>query len=115
MSFGRTMASPALATRSRSVDEGVHWNRTQVAAVVSEQLMAEFDRQQLAAESAAQQVWKGAEDGRLLRVLVRLTSVLDRPGSDVDPQWAETGAPSLLPCIVVLELRPCIGQTAVAS
>lgn len=113
---------------------------------MSEQLMAEVDRQQLAAESAAMQVrlslqvlyfalhmffmhglnvantnasisfyqvtfhdvviqqsfisilfaqvWKGAEDGRLLRVLVRLTSVLDRPESDVDPQWAETGASS---------------------
>jgi hypothetical protein len=63
----------------------------QVAAVMSEQLVAEVDRQQLAAESAALQVWKGAEDGRLLRILVRLASVLDRPDSDADPQWAETG------------------------
>lgn len=37
------------------------------------------------------QVWKGAEDGRLLRVLVRLSSILERPDSDNDPQWAETG------------------------
>ncbi|EIE26025.1 hypothetical protein COCSUDRAFT_61018 [Coccomyxa subellipsoidea C-169] len=54
----------------------------QVAAVMSEQLVAE--------------VWKGAEDGRLLRVLVRLSSVLERPDSDSDPQWAETGDRYLL-------------------
>ena len=39
------------------------------------------------------QVWKGAEDGRLLRLLVRLSSVLERPESETDPQWAETGLP----------------------
>ncbi|BDA44294.1 PAN2-PAN3 deadenylation complex subunit pan3 at C-terminar half [Coccomyxa sp. Obi] len=68
----------------------------QVAAVMSEQLMAEVDRHQLAAEAAAMQVWKGAEDGRLLRVMVRLSSVLERPESETDPQWAETGDRYLL-------------------
>lgn len=99
---------------------------------MSEQLVAEMDRHQLALEAAAMQVhlfipvhgyqacaddmflmlglclmsvrangleggvasaqvWKGAEDGRLLRLLVKLSSVLERPESDGDPQWAETG------------------------
>ena len=40
------------------------------------------------------QVWRGAEDGRLMRVLTRLCFVLERPEADTDPQWAETGAPS---------------------
>ncbi len=47
----------------------------------------------LQAEVPVVQVWKGAEDGRLLRVLVRLSSVLERPESETDPQWAETGVP----------------------
>ena len=64
---------------------------SQVAAMMSEHLLAEVDRQQLAAEAAAREVWKGAEDGRLLRVLVHLTSILERPEGDMDPQWAETG------------------------
>ena len=43
------------------------------------------------------QVWRGAEDGRLMRVLTRLCFVLERPEADTDPQWAETGVHPL-PC-----------------
>ena len=63
----------------------------QVAALVAEHMLAEVDAHQLASDAAAAQVWKGAEDGRLLRVLVRLGSVLERPQAEGDPQWAETG------------------------
>jgi len=54
-------------------------------------MVAEVDAHQLASDAAAAQVWKGAEDGRLLRILVKLTSILERPQTEGDPQWAETG------------------------
>ena len=54
-------------------------------------MLTEVDAHQLASDAAAAQVWKGAEDGRLLRILVCLTSILERPNSEGNPQWAETG------------------------
>lgn len=63
----------------------------QVAALVAQNMLAEVDVHQLASDAAAAQVWKGAEDGRLLRLLVRLGSVLERPQAESDPQWADTG------------------------
>ena len=63
----------------------------QVAALVAEHMLAEVDAHQLASDAAAAQVWKGAEDGRLMRVLVRLGSVLERLQAEGNPQWAETG------------------------
>ncbi len=66
----------------------------QVAALITEHMVTEVEAHQLASDAAAAQVWKGAEDGRLLRILVRLTSILERPESEGDPQWAETGQPA---------------------
>ncbi|CAK0773929.1 hypothetical protein CVIRNUC_004116 [Coccomyxa viridis] len=63
----------------------------QVASMIAEHMMAEVEAQQLASDAAAAQVWKGAEDGRLLRILVKLTSILERPEHTGEPQWAETG------------------------
>ena len=63
----------------------------QVAALIAEHMLTEVDAHQLASDAAAAQVWRGAEDGRLLRILVRLTSILERPNSEGDLQWAETG------------------------
>ena len=63
----------------------------QVAALIAEHVVTEVDAHQLASDAAAAQVWKGAEDGRLLRILVRLTAILERPEAESDPQWAETG------------------------
>ncbi len=68
----------------------------QVASLIAEHMVTEVEAHQLASDAAAAQVWKGAEDGRLLRILVRLTSILERPESDGDPQWAETGPPAAL-------------------
>ena len=65
--------------------------------MIAEHMVAEVEAQQLASDAAAAQVWKGAEDGRLLRIIVRLTSILERPEHSSDPQWAETGHPSA-PC-----------------
>ena len=59
--------------------------------MIAEHMVAEVEAQQLASDAAAAQVWKGAEDGRLLRILVKLTSILERPEHAGEPQWAETG------------------------
>ena len=59
--------------------------------MVAEHMVAEVEAQQLASDAAAAQVWKGAEDGRLLRILVKLTSILERPEHTGERQWAETG------------------------
>ena len=52
------------------------------------------------------QVWRGAEDGRLMRALTRLCFVLERPESAVDPAWAETGA-----SFCALPQHHCMGKT----
>ena len=59
---------------------------------------------------ALAQVWRGAEDGRLMRMLTRLCFVLERPESSTDPAWAETGACADRPPpqpLLELMMSPC--------
>ena len=42
------------------------------------------------------QLAKEFDSGRLFRLLVKMCSIVERPGHRMDPQWAETGDRYLL-------------------
>jgi Pan3 Pseudokinase domain len=63
---------------------------------LSDRAYAELEAAQLHSDALLGEVAKEAENGRLLRLLTRLSFVNERPELEGDPRWAETGArPSL--------------------
>ena len=66
-----------------------------LAAALGERVFMELDAQQLYADALTGELGRELENGRLLRVLVRLSTVTERPEHESDPQWSETGACSL--------------------
>jgi len=56
--------------------------------------VSEVEAGALFAEALGGQLAREAEATRMLRLVVRLAQVLERPEGDLDPQWSETGAPA---------------------
>lgn len=55
-------------------------------------MAGELEGAHLYSEALIAQLAKEAENGRLLRLLARLSMVVDRPAGDPDAHWSETGA-----------------------
>lgn len=55
----------------------------------------ELDSQQLYTDAVTAELAKELQNGRLLRLLVKLSTVTERPEHDGQPQWSETGARGL--------------------
>lgn len=66
----------------------------QLANALGDALLSEVDEGQLHGEALGAHLAREAEATRMLRLVVRLAQVLERPEGDLDPQWAETGAPT---------------------
>ena len=64
---------------------------SQLTAALREQAFGELDAQHIYCDAVMGQLARETENGRLLRLLVRLSMVTER--ADMDPQWAETGEP----------------------
>ena len=62
---------------------------SQLTAALREQAFGELDAQHVYCDAVMGQLAREAENGRLLRLLVRLSMVTER--ADMDVQWAETG------------------------
>ena len=68
----------------------------QLCVVLGERMAGELEGAHLYNEALIAQLAKEAENGRLLRLLARLSMVVDRPAGDPDAHWSETGlCPSL--------------------
>ena len=52
----------------------------------------ELDSQQLYTDAVNAELAKELQNGRLLRLLVKLSTVTERPEHEAQPQWSETGA-----------------------
>ena len=63
----------------------------QLCVVLGERLAGELEGAHLYNEALIAQLAKEAENGRLLRLLARLSMVVDRPVGDPDSHWSETG------------------------
>ena len=72
----------------------------------------EADSQQLYADALTGELGRELENGRLLRVLVKLSTATERPEHDSDPQWSETGTH---PSSVVTRLPACSPREVVSS
>ena len=55
-------------------------------------MAGELEGAHLYSEALIAQLAKEAENGRLLRLLTRLSMVVDRPAGEPDAHWSETGA-----------------------
>ncbi|KAK9864501.1 hypothetical protein WJX84_001503 [Apatococcus fuscideae] len=71
-----------------------HWS--QLCVVLGERMAGELEGAHLYNEALIAQLAKEAENGRLLRLLARLSMVVDRPAGDPDAHWSETGDRYLL-------------------
>ncbi|KAK9863086.1 hypothetical protein WJX84_005065 [Apatococcus fuscideae] len=71
-----------------------HWS--QLCVVLGEHMAGELEGAHLYSEALIAQLAKEAENGRLLRLLARLSMVVDRPAGDPDSHWSETGDRYLL-------------------
>lgn len=65
----------------------------QLANALGDALLTEVEGGQLYAEALGTHLAREAEATRMLRLVTRLCQILERPEGDLDPQWAETGAP----------------------
>ena len=63
----------------------------------------DLDAKHLYCDALVGQLGKEIENGRLLRLLIKLSTITER--ADTDTQWAETGkqAVSILACCLLLE------------
>ncbi|KAK9820130.1 hypothetical protein WJX72_006407 [[Myrmecia] bisecta] len=71
-------------------------NWRQLCGVLGERMLGELDALHLYSDAVVSQLSKEAENGRLLRLLIRLSTINERPEADMDPQWSETGDRYLL-------------------
>lgn len=69
-----------------------------LAAALGERLFMGLDASQLYADALMGELAAEVENGRLLRLVSRLSAVTERPEHEGDPQWSETGAPAASPC-----------------
>jgi PAB-dependent poly(A)-specific ribonuclease subunit 3 len=63
-----------------------------LAAALGERVFMELDSQQLYTDAVSVELAKELQNGRLLRLLVKLSTVTERPEHDGQLQWSETGA-----------------------
>lgn len=64
----------------------------QLSSALGERVLGELDTRSITCD-ALERAWsQDAENGRLLRLLIRLASVYDHPRPDLSPEWADTGA-----------------------
>ena len=68
------------------------WCAAQLVGMLGERVVGEVDTQQLHADALVGHLATEAENGRLLRILARLSFICERPDADTDSQWSETGA-----------------------
>jgi len=68
----------------------------QLCSALAEHSMQEMESAALAQDLLLAELARESENGRLLRLMVRLNFVLERPEGDVDGSWAETGDRYLL-------------------
>jgi len=73
-----------------------------LAAALGERLFMGLDASQLYADALMGELAAEVENGRLLRLVSRLSAVTERPEHEGDPQWSETGAPAASPCCLVV-------------
>lgn len=69
----------------------------QLTAAVGEHALAELDARALYTDAVTAQLARETENGRLLRLLAKLSMVTER--ADADPEWAETGPFNTSPSI----------------
>ena len=83
----------------------------QLANALGDALLSEVEAGQLYGEALTAHLAREAEATRMLRIVVRLAQVLERPEGDLDPQWAETGAPvPQWPITCISRFRKCHGK-----
>ena len=78
----------------------------QMSGLLGDRLLSELDARALGTEAVERTLAREAEHGRLLRLLVRLSMVHERPRPDASSEWSETGE-SAMPCF----LTPCTART----
>jgi PAB-dependent poly(A)-specific ribonuclease subunit 3 len=61
----------------------------QLTAALRDHCFGELDSQNMVYNALTSQLGKEAENGRLLRLLVKLSTITER--ADMDMHWAETG------------------------
>jgi len=79
-----------------SAEGGPLSNGKQLIAVLGERVAVEMETVHLQNEALINELSKECENGRLLRLLVKLGCINERPEGDMDSQWSETGDRYLL-------------------
>ena len=74
-------------------------------------MLLEMEAQASYSDTLGGELAKEVENGRLLRLLVRLSMVTERPEGDMDPQWSETG---MLQALSGGELSQLVGSSVLA-
>lgn len=63
----------------------------QLSAALGDRLLTDLDNRALVCDALERALAHEADNGRLLRLLIRLASVYDHPRPDLSPEWADTG------------------------
>jgi len=79
-----------------SAEGGTLSNGKQLVAVLGERVMVEMESSFIQNDALITELSKECENGRLLKILVKLGCVNERPDGDMDMQWSETGDRYLL-------------------
>jgi len=79
-----------------SAEGGTLSNGKQLVAVLGERVMVEMESSFVQNDALITELSKECENGRLLKILVKLGCVNERPDGDMDMQWSETGDRYLL-------------------
>jgi len=85
-----------VAALCASADGGQLGSWRQLAGAMADRTMAEMDALSVFNDTTVLELAKECENGRLLRLLIKLGFVNERPDLDGDTQWSETGDRYLL-------------------
>jgi PAB-dependent poly(A)-specific ribonuclease subunit 3 len=87
----------ALLASSPDKTEGVGISSIrQLYAVLAERMFGEIENLHVQNDEIMNELSKETENGRLVRILVKLGMMNERPDDDMDPGWSETGDRYLL-------------------
>ena len=98
---GRRPSRPAVTCTEQARWMQVRWPDmgagTQLGSALGDRMLAELDSRTLACDALERALSLESDNGRLLRLLIRLASVYDHPRPDLSPEWSDTGAPCTKP------------------
>lgn len=85
--------------RPCSCTDGLMHVAWQLSSMLGERLLGELDARALVSDAIERTLGREAENGRLLRLLMRLSFVHERPRPDASSDWSDTGAPGPAPLL----------------